>query len=103
MSSITVETAATRPAVPPIKGVSARACLAISHAATRLPLVRTLNMNERSLGGRFESREKYEADRNSNVDAYERLFAPFASFEGKDVFDLGCSTGYLLQAFRQRW
>src|SRR5262249_40420915 len=45
--------------------------------------------------------ENYIADRVSNVSDYRQLFDSFASFEGKTVLELGCSSGYLLNSFRQ--
>ncbi|MBI3029531.1 MAG: class I SAM-dependent methyltransferase [Candidatus Rokubacteria bacterium] len=41
-------------------------------------------------------------DRLSNIERYYGLFARFARFSGKSVAELGCSTGYLLKAFRQQ-
>ena len=75
-----------------------RLCLALVTPFVNGPL-RRFNARLRPVGQRFESSEKYEADRLESMDEYRQLLSPFASFEGKTVVDLGCNRGYLLQAF----
>jgi SAM-dependent methyltransferase len=81
--------------------VAAKVCLALTHLFTRGPL-RRFSVIERALGNRYESQQNYETDRVSNVADYRRLFEPFVKFEDKTVLELGCSRGYLLDAFRQQ-
>ena len=50
---------------------------------------------------RFDSNEEYFKQRVADTSHYRKLFAPFASFEGKTVLDLGCNRGYLLHSFLQ--
>jgi ubiquinone/menaquinone biosynthesis C-methylase UbiE len=76
-------------------------CMAVTNQFIKGPL-RRLNIRENAPGQRFDNIENYVADRVSNVNAYESLFAPFVSFEGKTVLELGCSSGYLINAFRER-
>jgi SAM-dependent methyltransferase len=61
-----------------------------------------LSMRNRAVGGRFDSREQLRAERVANVPEYLRVFAGHCDFEGKTVVELGCSSGYLLNAFLDR-
>jgi SAM-dependent methyltransferase len=83
-----------------INSIPAKVCLGMTRLFTNGPL-RRLNPIERAPGSRFDSKENYDADRVSNVADYRKLFAPFATFEGRTVLELGCSGGYLLNAFLQ--
>jgi SAM-dependent methyltransferase len=59
-------------------------------------------MRNRARYSRFESEENYLAERKSTIDGYRTLFAPFCSFAGKTVLELGCSAGYMLDTFLQK-
>jgi SAM-dependent methyltransferase len=83
-----------------VSSIPGRLCLAMTQLFMNGPL-RAFNGIERALGNRFENQENYVADRLSNIDDYRKLFGHFTNFEGKTVLELGSSTGYLLQAFRQ--
>src|ERR1700757_766792 len=83
-----------------INTTSGKACLAMTRLFTNGPL-RRFNQINRAQGNRFDSRENYVADRLSNVSDYRQLFRPFATFQDKTVLELGCSSGYLLNCFRQ--
>jgi SAM-dependent methyltransferase len=50
---------------------------------------------------RFESDAAYVEERVAQLAEYQALFSRFTSFEGKVVAELGCSRGYLLDAFRR--
>lgn len=50
---------------------------------------------------RFETNEKYFAERIAETSQYRALFSPFVSFAGKTVLELGCNRGYLLHSFLQ--
>ncbi len=75
-----------------------RLCLGLVRLFCKFPL-KYLSLRHRAVGSRFESREKYVADRVSNTEEYRRLFSSYCSFTGKTVAELGCSTGYLLSSF----
>jgi len=75
-------------------------CWAITQQFLKPPLSK-INLRNRALGGRFESRVNYVADRVSNVDVYRKLFSEFTSFQNKTVLELGCSSGYLIEAFKE--
>src|SRR4051812_3516434 len=87
-------------APPPLKGFAAATCWGLTRMFMNPPLNR-FNLRNKALGERFESAENYVADRLSNVEGYRELFFPFVSFEGKRVLELGCSSGYLINAFKQ--
>ena len=80
--------------------VAVRLCLALLWLFRHTPLKRLAVRTEKTT--RFQSTEAYIADRISQVPEYEALFSPFTSFRGKVVAELGCSVGYLLDAFRRR-
>jgi SAM-dependent methyltransferase len=84
-----------------INNAAGKLCLAMTRLFTAGPL-RRFNQIERAQGNRFDSMENYVSDRVSNVSDYRQLFSSFVSFEGKTVLELGCSSGYLLNSFRQR-
>jgi SAM-dependent methyltransferase len=81
-----------------IKGPAAHVCLGVTKLFTTWPL-RRFNSRTRAPGQRFETSENYLADRVANVLDYRELFSEFATFESKTVLEVGCSTGYLLDAF----
>ena len=84
-----------------VKGAAGKLCLGVTNLFTKGPL-RRFNARERAPGKRFESTSNYVADRVANVSDYQRLFSQFVSFRGKTVLELGCSNGYLLDAFLQQ-
>jgi len=51
------------------------------------------------LCNRWDSMESFISERVAEVSIYRQRFAPFMSFDGKVVMDLGCNRGYLLDAF----
>ena len=83
--------------LPPLS-LPARACLTLVQPFVDGPL-RRFNARLRPVGQRYESAENYEADRLESMDEYRDLLHPHCSFEGKTVVELGCSQGYLLEAF----
>jgi SAM-dependent methyltransferase len=83
-----------------VQGAAGKLCLGLTHLFTKGPL-RRFNARDRAPGKRFESTENYVADRVSNVSDYQKLFSQFTSFREKTVLELGCSNGYLLDAFLQ--
>ena len=84
-----------------IHGFSAHVCLTACQLFIQTPL-RKLSLRNRATGNRFESMKNYVAERVSNVDRYERLFSRIVNLQGKTVLELGCSRGYLLNAFLER-
>jgi SAM-dependent methyltransferase len=85
------------PQLPPLS-LAARICIALVKPFVDGPL-RRWNARLLPVGQRYESCERYEADRLESMDEYRALLRPFCSFEGKTVVELGCSEGYLLEAF----
>lgn len=81
------------------RAIAVRLCLALVSLFQRAPLKRLALRTEHT--ARYHSTEQYVADRLAELPAYRRLFAPFGSFEGKVVAELGCSLGYLLDGFRR--
>jgi SAM-dependent methyltransferase len=84
-----------------IDSIPGKVCLAMTQLFAQGPL-RRFSIRTRAPGQRFESNENYLADRISNIEDYRKLFGPFSAFEGKTVLELGCSKGYLLDAFLER-
>src|SRR5438270_3869806 len=84
-----------------INTVAAKVCLGMTQLFTKGPL-RRLNPIDRAPGDRFDSKENYYADRVSNISDYRKLFEPVTRFEGRTVLELGCSSGYLLDAFSRQ-
>jgi SAM-dependent methyltransferase len=80
------------------KALPARVCLGLSRMFSNGPLAR-FGFRQGPAAARFASEQNYVADRRGQADSYRRLFAPFCSFRGKTVLDLGCSSGYLVSAF----
>src|SRR5262245_32826538 len=76
----------------------ARHCLALVQPFIDGPL-RRFNARLRPVGQRYQSSALYEADRLESMDEYLELLRPHCAFEGKTVVELGCSQGYLLEAF----
>ncbi len=99
-----METVATMaPAASPITlgRPSEKLCLAVSRLFMDTPL-RRLNLREHTQNNRYDSMENYVEDRVSNVARYGELFSRFASFGGKTVLELGCSSGYILNTFLEK-
>jgi len=80
---------------------SHRLCGAMCWLFYNTPLS-ALSLRSRAVGGRFESRKNYVAERVSNVADYCQVFSSYCNFDNKTVVELGCSTGYLLAAFLER-
>jgi ubiquinone/menaquinone biosynthesis C-methylase UbiE len=74
-----------------------RLCQGMVEVFRRTPLQRLALRNETTQ--RYSSAEAYVADRTGQIADYRELFAKFASFQDKVVADLGCSRGYILDAF----
>src|SRR5262249_11860287 len=81
-----------------LRGIPKHVCYAMTSLITKGPL-RRFNPRDRAPNNRYDSKQNYLADRLSNVDDYRQLFSPFCSFKDKVVLELGCSSGYLLNAF----
>src|SRR5262249_44841274 len=91
--------AITRPTGPVELGrPSEKLCWMLSRLFLDTPLKR-FSLREKTTGHRYDSLDNYFEDRVSNVERYRELFAPFTSFREKTVMELGCSSGYLLDAF----
>ncbi len=86
--------------VPKINGISPRICLAISKLFLGSGPLKRFGFRKDEIT-RFDSMENYVADRVEQIEEYQELFRPFASFEGKTVLELGCNRGYLLNSFLQ--
>lgn len=86
--------------VPKINGLSPKVCLAISKLFLGNGPLRRFGFRKSEIT-RFDSMENYVADRVEQIEEYQELFKPFASFEGKTVLELGCNRGYLLNSFLQ--
>jgi SAM-dependent methyltransferase len=84
-----------------VNSMAAKVCLGMTRLFTNGPL-RRLNQIERAPGDRFDSNENYFADRVSNITDYRNLFSTFTKFDGRTVLELGCASGYLLNAFLQQ-
>lgn len=86
---------------PELTRVAEKICLAIARPFLSGRL-RRFGLRYGPLGARFDSDQNYINDRMSNIETYRGLFARFARFSGKSVAELGCSSGYLLNGFRQQ-
>ena len=73
-------------------------CMALSQLFLDGPLKR-FSLRENAHGNRFDTMDNWVEDRVWNVDRYRQLFVPHAPFRGKTVLELGCSSGYILNAF----
>jgi SAM-dependent methyltransferase len=74
-----------------------RTCRGLVRLFHETPLRRVALRNETT--ERFSSPAAYIADRTSQIADYRNLFSRFVSFRGKVVAELGCSRGYILDAF----
>src|SRR5436190_20665098 len=61
------------------KGIAYWVCYGLCHLFSKTPLKR-YGLRAKALGGRFENRANYVADRISKVEAYRRAFRSFANF-----------------------
>lgn len=86
--------------VPKLSGLSPRICLAVSKLFLGNGPLKRFGFRKAEIT-RFETMENYVADRVEQIEEYQELFKPFASFEGKTVLELGCNRGYLLNSFLQ--
>lgn len=82
---------------PARRRLAVRLCLGLVWLFRHTPLRRFALRPEKTT--RYNSTDDYIADRLTAVPEYKALFSPFTSFEGKVVAELGCSLGYLLDAF----
>jgi SAM-dependent methyltransferase len=80
-----------------IRGISRKACLAMTNLFTSTPLKKFGFKTETIT--RFDSMENYISDRVEQIDDYQALFKQFCSFEGKTVLEIGCNKGYMLDSF----
>jgi ubiquinone/menaquinone biosynthesis C-methylase UbiE len=87
------------PAPAKLRGLSRKACLAISNLFTETPL-RKFGFNTETIT-RFDSMKNYISDRVEQIDDYQQLFKKFCNFEGKTVLEIGCNKGYMLNSFLQ--
>jgi len=74
-----------------------RTCLGLVRLFQETPLRRVALRNETT--ERYSSAAAYVADRTSQIEDYRALFTRFVTFRGKVVGELGCSKGYILDAF----
>src|SRR6202022_2501214 len=74
-----------------------RTCRGLVRLFHKTPLRRVALRNETTV--RFSSAAAYVADRTSQIAEYHSLFSRFVSLQGKVVAELGCSKGYILDAF----
>ncbi len=82
-----------------IRGISRKACLAMTNLFTSTPLKKFGFKTETIT--RFDSMENYISDRVEQIDDYQALFKQFCPFEGKTVLEIGCNKGYMLDSFLQ--
>lgn len=80
-----------------IADASHHVCYGLAKAFLKPPLARFGFRNPAIT--QYCSREHLIADRVSTIKDYETLFSSFASFRNKVVMEVGCSAGYLLNAF----
>src|ERR1700733_9322803 len=82
-----------------LKGFSRNACLAMTNLFTTSPL-KKFGFKTDTIT-RFDSMDNYISDRVEQIDDYQQLFKQFCSFEGKNVVEIGCNKGYMLNSFLQ--
>jgi SAM-dependent methyltransferase len=82
------------------KGASRKVCLGMAYLFTKTFLKR-FGFKTESIT-RFDSMDNYIADRVEQINEYKELFRPYCAFEGNTVLEIGCSRGYLLNAFLQQ-
>lgn len=80
--------------------VSGKVCLAVSKLFLKNGPLKRFGFRKDEIT-RFDSMENYVSDRVEQINDYQELFAPFVSFAGKTVLELGCNKGYLLNSFLQ--
>jgi SAM-dependent methyltransferase len=80
-----------------LKGISRKACLAMTNLFTETPL-RKFGFKTDVIT-RFDSMDEYISDRVEQIDDYQQLFKQFCAFEGKTVLEIGCNKGYMLDSF----
>jgi SAM-dependent methyltransferase len=62
--------------------------------------LRRVGLRNERRDGHFFRAEDHMEHRRAEITEYRRLFAAFCTFQDKVVAELGCSRGYLLDAFR---
>jgi SAM-dependent methyltransferase len=77
--------------------LSQRTCLGLVRLFQETPLRRFALRNETT--ERYANAAAYVADRTSQIEDYRALFTRFVTFRDKVVGELGCSKGYILDAF----
>jgi ubiquinone/menaquinone biosynthesis C-methylase UbiE len=80
-------------------GLGQHACRGLVRFFQETPLRRVALRNETT--ERYASYAAYVADRTSQIADYQAVFSPFVALGDKVVAELGCSRGYLLNAFLQ--
>ncbi len=83
-----------------LRGVSRKACLAMTNLFTGTPL-KKFGFKTDTIT-RFDSMDNYISDRVGQIDDYKTLFGQFCSFAGKTVLEIGCNKGYMLDSFLQQ-
>lgn len=78
-------------------GLERRVCQGVVRLFEETPLRRFALRNEST--DRYKSTAAYVADRTSQIADYRTLFAKFVTLRDKVVAELGCSRGYILDAF----
>ncbi len=86
--------------IPKIAGFNSKICLSVSKLFLKNGPLKRFGFRKDEIT-RFDSMENYVNDRVEQINEYQELFKPHASFEGKTVLELGCNKGYLINNFLQ--